>query len=234
MQLLSLARQDGAVDRLGQQRVAEPERPRGLVGHEHVVLDRPAQRLDEPRLGLRDDRGEEPVRDVAAGGRDDPQQRPGLAVEAGEPLQQHVAENGRKRLLAPFGGRDELLGEEGIALRALADLVGPLCGQRHLGDRDEEPRDLVPAERLQRERHGLPRPQELRDEASQGALRLDLVTAIGRHQQHPPLAGRVREEGHEIQRRPVGPVQVLEHEDERSIGADMLEHGERLLEEPKL
>jgi hypothetical protein len=42
VELLALARQDGGVDRLGQERVPEPERPGRLVGHEHVVLDRPA------------------------------------------------------------------------------------------------------------------------------------------------------------------------------------------------
>ena len=151
VELLALARQDGGVDRLGQQRVAEPERSRRLVGDEHLVLDRPAQRLDELRLGQRSDRGEEPVRNVAPGGRSDPQQRLGFAVEAGEPLQQHVAESPWKRLLAPFGGRDELLGKEGISLRALADLGHALGGQRRLGDRDEESLDLVRAERLQRQ-----------------------------------------------------------------------------------
>ncbi len=42
VELLALARQDGGVDRLRQERVTEPERPRRLVGHKYVVLDRPA------------------------------------------------------------------------------------------------------------------------------------------------------------------------------------------------
>ena len=42
VELLALAREDGRVDRLGQERVPEPERPRRLVGHKYVVLDRPA------------------------------------------------------------------------------------------------------------------------------------------------------------------------------------------------
>ena len=42
------------------------------------------------------------------------------------------------------------------------------------------------------------------------------------------------EEGHEIQRRSVGPVQVLEHENDRSLGADTLEHVARFLEESEL
>ena len=91
----------------------------------------------------------------------------------------------------------------------------------------------LPAQRLQHQSRCRPRAQEFRDEASQRAVRLELVTAVGHDQQQPPLTRRMRDERHEIQRGSVGPVHVLEDEDDRHLGAEVLEKGERVSEESK-
>jgi hypothetical protein len=69
---LALARQEGGVDRLGQQCVPEPERAGGRVGHQHAVLDRLVQRRQQPRLGQVHDGGQQPVGHVPSRGRRDP------------------------------------------------------------------------------------------------------------------------------------------------------------------
>ena len=91
VQLLALAGEDRRVDGFGQQRVAEPEGARGLVGDEDLVLDGLAQRLAHVGLGDRGEGAEQRVADVAPGGGRQPQQALGRGVEPFHPLQQQVA-----------------------------------------------------------------------------------------------------------------------------------------------
>ena len=58
--------------------------------------------------------------------------------------------------------------------------------------------------------------------------RADLVAAVGRDEQDPVLLDRVAEEGDEVERGVVGPLEVLEHDQHRLGGA---EHREHLLEQ---
>ena len=55
-------------------------------------------------------------------------------------------------------------------------------------------------------------------ESATGIVGLDV--AKGRHEQHPRLASRNARGGAQLERRGVGPVDVLEHEQERRLGAD--------------
>ena len=61
-----------------------------------------------------------------------------------------------------------------------------------------------------------------------------LVRAVGREQQNRPVVEVVREEDDEIERRRVGPVQILEHEQHGRGGGVVGEQRERLLEHPQL
>jgi hypothetical protein len=81
VQLLALAGQQRRVDRLRQERVAEAEAAGRLVGDQDAVLDGLAQRL--AHLALRRFRHgvQQRVADVAPGGRGQPQQALGPAVE---------------------------------------------------------------------------------------------------------------------------------------------------------
>ena len=62
----------------------------------------------------------------------------------------------------------------------------------------------------------------------------ELVGAVGREQQNPPVVEVVREEDDEIERRRIGPVQILEHEQHGRGGCAVGEQRERLLEHPQL
>ena len=55
-----------------------------------------------------------------------------------------------------------------------------------------------------------------------------------RDDQHAAVADGVRQEGEEVERRPVGPVQVLEHQHDRRGGAETLERRAHLLEQVQL
>ena len=61
-----------------------------------------------------------------------------------------------------------------------------------------------------------------------------LVGAVGREQQNRPVVEVVREEDDEIERRRIGPVQILEHEQHRCGSRALGEQRERLLEHPQL
>jgi hypothetical protein len=117
VQLLALAGQDRRVDGFGQQRVAEPEGARGLVGDQDLVLDGLAQRVAHAGLGDRGERAEQRVADIAPGRGGQAQQALGRGVEPADPLEQQVAYTAREFGCPGRARREELLGEEGVASR---------------------------------------------------------------------------------------------------------------------
>jgi hypothetical protein len=147
VQLLAFARQDGRIDRLRQQRVAEAEAAARLVGHEDAVLDRPAQRLAHVGFRKLGDGVEQRVGNVAAGCRGQAQDALRPAVEPGRALQQHVAEPTRQLTTPIAGGGEELLGEEGVAFGAGDDRIGQRCRQGAVGASLQQRRQLVVLER---------------------------------------------------------------------------------------
>ena len=212
MHLLALARQDRRVDRLGQQRVAEAEAARRLVGDEHAVLDRRAQRLAHVALRQRRRGAQQRVGDVA----------PGCCGQA----QQVLRRAGRARPSAPAaaragcagarvpvaGGGEELLGEERVALGTRDDRGRDRRRRGSVGARREQLRQLLVAERSELEQQRRARAPHAIGEPAHALGRRGLVGAVGRQQQDPPIVEVVREEDDEIERRRVSPVQVLEHE----------------------
>ncbi len=60
-------------------------------------------------------------------------------------------------------------------------------------------------------------PRQLGDERAQRIVAVELVDAKGRDQLQRRAAGGADEEGEEVARRAVGPVEVLEHEDDRPL-----------------
>ena len=104
--------------------MAETEAVRRLIGDEDAVLDRLVQRLAHVRLAKSRDSAEERVSDVAADGRCHLQQALCLTVEPIHALQQDVAQTTRKLAALVARSREELFGEEGVALRAGDDRVG--------------------------------------------------------------------------------------------------------------
>jgi hypothetical protein len=155
-------------------------------------------------------------------------------VEAGDALQQQVAQRLRElcALLACRG--EKLFGEEGVTLRAGGDRVGHGRGQRSAGVSREQLRKLIAHERpeLEHER-GAGAPDAVGEPAHPRG-RCGVVRPAGREQQDRPVAEVVREEDGQIEGRGIGPVQILEHEQHGCGRGAPGEQRQRLLEHPQL
>jgi hypothetical protein len=194
---LPLARQQGRVDRLGEQGVAEPVGAGRLVGHEHAVLDRLLERGQQPRLRQVDDGGQQRVGHVAPGGGGDPQHHAGLGVELGDPPQQQVVEGARQPLARQPRGQ-QLLGEEGIALGARLHGGGQL-GRLLAGQARDQQRHLVAGQRRQLQQGRRAGAAQLAGHPRQRVARARLVAAVGGQQQDVPPGDGVGEEGDQVQ-----------------------------------
>jgi hypothetical protein len=80
-------------------------------------------------------------------------------------------------------------------------------------------RDLTLVEPVELHPAHHPHPLPPGDQRPQRVTPVKLVGTVGGHQQDPGVAQRPDEEGDELQRGLVGPVQVLEHEKDRLAGA---------------
>ncbi len=98
----------------------------------------------------------------------------------------------------------------------------------------EQLRKLLPLERPELEDKGRARAPDAVGEPSHSLGRCGVVGAVGRDQQNRPVLEVVREEDDEIERRDIGPVQILEHEHYRGGGGALGEQRERRLEYPQL
>ena len=233
VQLLALTGQDRRVDRLRQERVAEAEAAGRLVGDEDAVLDCPAQRLAYVTFRERRDRAEQRVRDVSSGGRRC-RRRP--CVRRSSLATRCSRRSRRPRGSPPLGRRRRREAprrkrgcpRRGRRSRSSASPEGVVGTSR------KQRRQLVAFQRPEA-RAGPPSPNAGRVRKAAHALRgRQLVRAVGREQQNLPVVEVVREEDEEIERRRIGPVQVLEHEQHRRGGCPVGEQRERVLEHPQL
>ena len=212
-----LARQQLVVGRLAQERVAEGEAV--AARHEHVVAHRRAQRLRQLWLGEARRRGEQRVVHLATAGRGDPDNRPGVRIEGRDADEQGVAQRRRQWPGGAVRRRGhELLGEERVAVGARED--GPHQLRRR--GRADDSRDLL-AGLLERQRSELEalrdrRGTDVGEEAAQAVAELDLVAAMGADHEDALVPQAPREERHEVERRSVGPVEVLEREEDGTAG----------------
>jgi hypothetical protein len=233
VQLLTLAGKQRRVDRLRQQRVAEAEAAPRLVGDEDAVLDGRAQRLAHVALGQRRRGAQQRVADVAPRGRRQPQHALRRAIEPRHPLQQHDTQAVRQLAALVARRGQELLGVERIAFGAGEDLVGQRP-RRCAGARSEQRRQLLALERPQLDQERRARALDAVGEPAHALRRRGLVLAVGGHQQHAPIVEVVREVDDEVERRRVGPVQVLEHQQHRRVRRAVREEGKRVLEDKQL
>ena len=234
VELLALAWQQRPIDRLGQQRVPEPEGPGRLVPHQHATIDGPAQRLAQLVLGQIDHRPQQRVGHVAAGGGSDAQHVVGLGVQLRDPLEQHVPQDAGQIHATLAGGGQQLFGKERVALGAGDDRLR----QRRLQPRpaavQQQGLHLLAVERsqLQPRRHA--GAEQTRHQPAEPMLGRQFVAAVGPDQQHPPPAEVVRQEGDQVQGRAVRPVQVLQDQDDGFGGRDRIQQHEQLLQQPEL
>jgi hypothetical protein len=124
-------------------------------------------------------------------------------------------------------GRPRLLGEERVALRTGEHGFEQLRWRRAA----EDPGHLVvhlltgKPRQLQTRCHG--RRADIGQELAEARGSIDVVAAIRRHDEDALTAQAPCEEGDEVERRPIGPVDVLEQEDGRGgylCVVELLEH----------
>ncbi len=221
----ALARQEVVVDRLRQQGMAE------LVvvvaaRHEDVALDGLAHGTVEIGRGESDDGAQRGVRHPAAGDGCGPDDRHRELVEALEPDQEHVGEVVGDASGAHPGGPDELLDEERVALGPAHDVADLLLGQRLGVELVDEAAYVGGAEGLQLDAFDPGHPGPDGDLATQGVTAVEVVGAVRRDQRDGRLEPAAEQEAHEVAGRLVGPVEVLDHEQQRLVGGRGL--GERV------
>jgi len=228
-----LARKRVAVDGIARQCMAEEVAAIGLVDDEHVVLDGLSQRRVELGLNEASDRGEQPVGHGATPGRRDAQQPLGGRIEALDAGEEDVTQ-GQRQLVgvrAALHRTEDLLDQECVALRALVDLVHEPRARPRAQDGLELPRDLRTPEALQLDAlHGtyaLP----AGDQRPQRMAAVQLVGAEADDHEHAIGVQGAHEQGHEVERRPVRPVQILDHEHERAVGGQPLDDADDELEQ---
>ena len=232
VQRRALAGEQVVDDHLAQQRVAERV-PALVVDHDDVAGHRVAQRVAQLARLHAARVGDELVVEPAAGGEEPQRLLRGLA-EALDADHERVAQ-GRGQPAAPVeAGGEELLGEERVALAALEQAVDEVVRRRRAEDVLELLGQLVAVEAPQLDPPGAGRALELGEQRPQRVAAVQLVGAVGEDDEDGLAAEAAGEEGEERARRAVGPVDVLEREDDRTVLAEALEQREERLEEPAL
>ena len=154
--------------------------------------------------------------DPPSGHGGDAQKLMGVLADAGESGPKHLRERHRKTS-ALAARREEFLGEERIALGAFPD--GRRDTRLDVGakDRGKLAHDLVPIESCELDAVDPRDPFDLCQPAQQWMTTVELVAPEGRDEQQPLVADVSNEEGQELARRVVGPVQVLDYEHDRPL-----------------
>ncbi len=197
------------VDRLAHERVGE-DGAAGLLADE-VRGERGVERLDE-RLARQPARRREHVEaQLAAGDRGEPEDVAGRLAEPLEPAREHLAHAlrhaGRPRL--PDLAQD-LLDEERVAAGLAPDRAGERSRRVGAEPRRDERVDVALPEAVERD---APHEAVAAQVGQQRAERRRRLVRPGRGEdQHRPERG-AREVAQQQQRRAVGPVQVVEHQE---------------------
>ena len=218
-----LAGQEVVVRRLREQGVPEGVAVRTET-EQHVLLHGRPQRPVELVLVLADHGGEQPVAHPAARAGGGPDDLPGTLVQPVEPDQQQVGEVlGDAALTAVRGGADQLLGEERVALGAMHDRVHLPLRQRPGQQRTHQAGHVEVGEGVELEplHRGHPRP--LREVAAERVTPVQVVGAVGRDHADRRAEPPGEQEGEQVTRGPVGPVHVLDDEQDRLLLGEHLQ-----------
>ena len=177
-----------------------------------------------------DDGLQQRVTDRALGHGGDADDLLGGGRQALEAAEQRVAQRGRE--LAGVGrGGEELLGVEGVALRARVQPLDQLGIGLVVEDPDQLVGHLVAREPLERHPLDAGRALELGEDGAQRVAAVELVRPV-RGEQEERLGPRVAdEEDEEVARGGVGPMEVLDHQRD---GAEAVEQRQQSLEHLRL
>ena len=228
----ALAREQVVGQRLAHERVAEAVGVGLGVRHDDVVRHRLAQPGHQV-VGREAARAlEQPVTHARA--RDGSQAQDGLGGRSQRLDAQHerIGDVGGQALAG--GGGGQLLGEERVALGAGEQLVD----EARLGPAPEDPRqlrdDLLAREALQSDALDDRGALGFGQQRSEGMAAVQLVGAVRGDQQHALVARVAHEEGQEVARGAVGPVDVLEDEHQGLRLGQASQEGEQELEHATL
>ncbi len=212
--------------------MAETEGAARLVGDEDTLLHRLPERVAQIALRQLHSCLEQRVADLTSGCRRQAQHALCRAIEAGDSLQEEVAHGmGELPTIVARNG-EQLLGEEGVSLRAGHDRVRYGRRQGSVGVGREERCELVASERTEFENERRAGAPDSVRKPSHALRRGGVVRAVGRKQENRnrPVVEVVRQEDNKIERRDIGPVQILEHEQHGCRNGALAEERERLFE----
>ena len=138
-------------------------------------------------------------------------------VRDGRDAGEHDIAKPRRNGVAPglARSRDHLLGVERIPVGPLQRPVDRPASGSCPSSSASKPRHLVPIEPREVDPVDALVALELGQEGQEGATRVDLVGPDGGDEEHPLVAQVSREERQQVPRRAVGPLKVLDHEDDR-------------------
>lgn len=219
-------------DRLTGEGVPEAVARAVLRGHEGVAADGRPQRLDEIVLGHPADGGEEFVFDggAALGGR---AHHPlGVLGQRLDTDQQQIAQWVAEAVQRAVGeAAGQFLDEEGVALGALVDPVDGVLFRSAAFDPGDLGADLLAVEAGQLDAPDRTHPVDLGEEGPQRVAAVDVVRAVRRHQEDVGVVQCSQEVGEQFAGGAVGPVEVLDDEDEGAVGGEPLQEAGGQLEE---
>ena len=232
MPLGPLAGQQVRLDDLAQQRMAEPVQAVVLDGQD-VPVDRLAERLAQ-RSRLEPGRLlEQAVVEPLPDG-DEPEQLAGGVGQALDAQDQGVAQRVRGGAAAVEPGGQQLLAEQRIAGRARPEPVQQLGVRRRVEDVRQLLGQLLAAQRRERDAARAGMQLELGQQRAQRMAAQQLVGSIRAHDEHALLGQPARQERQRRARRAVGPMQVLDHQEHRSLTAERVEQRQQTFEQLRL
>ena len=130
--------------------------------------------------------------------------------------------------------RQQLLGEERVALRTGEQLLDQRVVRRRLENRRQLLGELAAAERRQLQRLDRRQPLDLAQELPQRMAAVKLVAAVGGDQQQPLPADVAHQEREKPARGGIGPMQILNHQHDRRFEPGAREQVHQRLEQPRL
>ena len=229
MQLGSLARQQIVGHDLPQERVTEGVEAL-LVGHHELRGDRLADR--HARVDVRS-RGEDLVVQPPARG-EQAEQLLRVGREPFDAQHQRVAQRRRQRPAAVHARRQQLLGKQRIALRAHEQAIEQVVAGRLAEDVAQLLGELLARQRMQLHPARAGIALELGEQRPQRVAAVQLVRAVAGDHEHALAAQRRSQIDEEGARGAVGPVQVLDRQQQALLAGQQLQQLEQRVEQPRL
>ena len=233
MKLGPLPGKQVVVEHLAQQRMAEAVEP-AIVGDHDLRADRlahraPRVRCSRSRRRRRADRGRRARR-----------RRAPAAIGWLSSGSRSTRSNSASRRLGGSGPRPSRPAassssvNSGVTVAAHVHALDHLARGRGAEDVGELLGELVAVEALELDPLRARTALELGEQRAQRMAAMELVRAVGREHEHALLAQARLEEAQERSRRPVGPVDVLDPEQQRLLGTELGDQLEKGVEEPPL